>query len=717
MSYDPNNKLTFDPAGHLVLSTSPTVGDNSTKAATTSFVQAVFSNSYTPSAIAITGGTINNVPVGATSASSGAFTTATMTTLTAPSASVSGLLSVNGAWVRKTRTVTSGATIAMVSTDDVLIVNKTTGSATTVTLPASPTKGMRVVVKDAKGDAATNNITVQPAAGTIDGSATFLINAAYGFGDFIYDGTQWSAFTQAGTGTIQQESVDGTTLNSTTGTITASNVTGQADSGPTFNTFALLTDSSAPPFSVSLNGVNDAVTGNVLALVYHNHGVFQHASDNSTFDDWWYYDTTLSPAAWTEYAVSSVTLSSTSFAQNAPANTVIGTITVTMSNSRVLSNFSGTLSVSDTTNFKIVGSQLQANTTLNQSSYSITITATPSLVGNPFTTTAISLTQTGGTTAINYGTNPTTAGFGNPLPLSSKNVAGQATSPLGWQVDLFDDFTGTLNFVTVSSWTTSRGTPNGFTTGATYNGQLIKYVYIWTAAWGGYSGTDVITNITMANSKLNFPCQLSGTTFQTSQATLSLPTSWGYHEASLMATHGANGSRTGCDLGFWLSGYPWPQMGELDCQESGGTAGILSFIHHGATSDSAVSLANSSNLGGNGTYDDGNFHVYGALLTPAYIAIYVDGTLINWGNSTAYLSGNSTATYPPFSNSAGNFGYQQNTVQGTPSNPAYFTGSNVYMFFGYEVGSGFTNALAPMHAQCDFIRHSILFPQTGGAHV
>lgn len=715
MSYNPNNNLNIDGTGKLILSVSPTIGDNSLKVATTAFVKSAFANSYTPSAIAITGGTINNVSVGATSASSGAFTTATMTTLTAPSASVSGILTVNGALIRKARTVTSGATISMLSTDDVLIVNKTTGSATAVTLPASPTTGMRIVVKDAKGDANTNNITVSPAAGTIDGAANFLINAAYGFGDFVYDGTQWSAFTVSGTAVSQAESTEGTTLNSTTGTITASNVTGQADAGPTFNTFALLTDATSPPFSISFNGVNDAATGNVLTLVYHNHGLFQHAGDGSTFDDWWYWDTTLATPGWTEYAISSVTLSSSTYAASAPANTVIGNITVSMTNARVLSTFSGTLSVSDSTNFKIVGTQLQAKVTLTQASYSITLTATPTLVGNPFTTGTLTISQTGTSQAINYGTSPTTAGFPSPLPLSSVNVAGQATSPLGWQVDFFDDYTGTLNFITSSSWTTSRGTPNAFTTGALYNGSLAQYVKIWQNAWGGYGGVDLFSNISMQNSKLRYSCTASGTTVNTSTAIICFPNCWGYYEWSMSSTAGANGALGA--LGLWMSGYPWPQMGEMDVQETGGNEGVHSFIHHGASTDSPVTLINKSFP--SGSWHDGNSHVYGCLMTPAYIAIYLDGVLQGSGNSTAYLGGNSTTTYPPFSGTAGCFGYQENSVAGTPSNPAYFTGSNFYVYSGLEVNGSDTNntALCPMHADVDWFRHSILFPQTGGAHV
>ena len=46
--------------------------------------------------------------------------------------------------------------------DGLIIINKTVGAATTVTLPASASKVGKVKVVDWKGDAGTNNITVNP---------------------------------------------------------------------------------------------------------------------------------------------------------------------------------------------------------------------------------------------------------------------------------------------------------------------------------------------------------------------------------------------------------------------------------------------------------------------------------------------------------------------------------------------------------------------------
>lgn len=88
--------------------------------------------------------------------------------------------------------VTSGASYTVGATTNVVVINKDTGSATAVTLPSSPATGLTVTVKDGKGDAATNNITVSAASGNIDGSATSVISADYGARVFVYNGTQWN---------------------------------------------------------------------------------------------------------------------------------------------------------------------------------------------------------------------------------------------------------------------------------------------------------------------------------------------------------------------------------------------------------------------------------------------------------------------------------------------------------------------------------------------
>lgn len=73
------------------------------------------------------------------------------------------------------------------------IVRKAAGSATSVVLPASPTSGMLVIVKDGKGDAAANNITITAAGGVlVDGSASYVMAINYVSASFLFDGVQWN---------------------------------------------------------------------------------------------------------------------------------------------------------------------------------------------------------------------------------------------------------------------------------------------------------------------------------------------------------------------------------------------------------------------------------------------------------------------------------------------------------------------------------------------
>jgi hypothetical protein len=73
-----------------------------------------------------------------------------------------------------------------------IIINKAAGAPTQVTLTPNPGNGMWALVKDGKGDAATNNITIIPYAGTIDGAAAFLIDRNYGGALFRYNGVSWN---------------------------------------------------------------------------------------------------------------------------------------------------------------------------------------------------------------------------------------------------------------------------------------------------------------------------------------------------------------------------------------------------------------------------------------------------------------------------------------------------------------------------------------------
>jgi hypothetical protein len=92
----------------------------------------------------------------------------------------------------KPRTVTASGAVTVEHLDDIIIVNKTVGGATTVNLPANPLKGRIYTIKDGRGDANSHNITITPASGNIDGSATYVIGTNYGKAQVMYNGTQWN---------------------------------------------------------------------------------------------------------------------------------------------------------------------------------------------------------------------------------------------------------------------------------------------------------------------------------------------------------------------------------------------------------------------------------------------------------------------------------------------------------------------------------------------
>lgn len=102
--------------------------------------------------------------------------------------------------------------------EGVVVVNKTVGAATQVTLPASPTLGGMypfVWVVDGKGDAATNNITVVAASGNINGAASYVISENYAAALFFFNGTEWNvAGTYKHNATVAAQTV--TTLTTTT---------------------------------------------------------------------------------------------------------------------------------------------------------------------------------------------------------------------------------------------------------------------------------------------------------------------------------------------------------------------------------------------------------------------------------------------------------------------------------------------------------------------
>jgi hypothetical protein len=88
-------------------------------------------------------------------------------------------------------TVATATPVAVVNADDVVSVEVTPAVAVAVNLPVGVT-GQVFNIKDGLGLAAVATpITITPAAGTIDGAPTAVINVPYGSLQLVYSGTEW----------------------------------------------------------------------------------------------------------------------------------------------------------------------------------------------------------------------------------------------------------------------------------------------------------------------------------------------------------------------------------------------------------------------------------------------------------------------------------------------------------------------------------------------
>lgn len=101
---------------------------------------------------------------------------------------IAGVLNTPSGMVVKT--ISPGAyPYTTLTTDFVILVD--TSVARTINLIATPVTGTTYRIKDNVGTAATFNITITPAAGTIDGAASLVVNSNWGSVDVCYNGTSW----------------------------------------------------------------------------------------------------------------------------------------------------------------------------------------------------------------------------------------------------------------------------------------------------------------------------------------------------------------------------------------------------------------------------------------------------------------------------------------------------------------------------------------------
>lgn len=104
-------------------------------------------------------------------------TTITANTTFSGNNTYSGASTWSGSFFVPIRVVTAaGPVTASAATDYMLVINKTTPAPSTVNYACSP--GFTFLVKDGAGNDATNAITLSPSVGTIDGTATFVMNGS-----------------------------------------------------------------------------------------------------------------------------------------------------------------------------------------------------------------------------------------------------------------------------------------------------------------------------------------------------------------------------------------------------------------------------------------------------------------------------------------------------------------------------------------------------------
>jgi hypothetical protein len=122
------------------------------------------------------------------SIAAGAGITVTPTTATGATTIT---ISSSGATIVDIRTAVATPITVVAATDNIIDVAVPGPVAVAVTLPAG-VLGQEFTIKDGLGLAApATPITITPTAGTIDGSATAVINAPYGSLTLVYNGTQW----------------------------------------------------------------------------------------------------------------------------------------------------------------------------------------------------------------------------------------------------------------------------------------------------------------------------------------------------------------------------------------------------------------------------------------------------------------------------------------------------------------------------------------------
>jgi|GEM_PF-4677192 len=100
--------------------------------------------------------------------------------------------SINGSFSKAT-TTSSAATYTLTDSDNVILVDSTSGARTRTLPSAVGITGRQYVIKDWKGTSAASNITILTTSSQmIDGVTSYVINYSYGAVIVESDGANWS---------------------------------------------------------------------------------------------------------------------------------------------------------------------------------------------------------------------------------------------------------------------------------------------------------------------------------------------------------------------------------------------------------------------------------------------------------------------------------------------------------------------------------------------
>jgi hypothetical protein len=196
-----------------------------------------------------------DIDQGVSTTDSPTFDTVNATTLLGDGSGLTGIVA-GLAWVRKTATFTA-------ANNDAIIAD-TSGGAWALTLPAAPSIGDLVRVFDG-ADWSTNNLTVARNSSTIEGDAEDLVINIGGVSvDFVYDGTTWQLYIQAGanSGTVVTETDTQTLTNKT---LTSPTITGT----PTAPTATVGTNTTQVATTAFTKAAIDAATPEDWELIYN----------------------------------------------------------------------------------------------------------------------------------------------------------------------------------------------------------------------------------------------------------------------------------------------------------------------------------------------------------------------------------------------------------------------------------------------------------------